>query len=360
MPEHGPEPDPGRPILITGGDPAGIGPELVLKIVPDLARANIPVIYFSTSDEKHNRAFEELALNSGMDFRRKSHGNFFAGPDDRIAPSGEMTSAGPFVCLVEDPGGSERTFFAGQPNENSGRAAMNALRSACDYAAIRKPRGLLTAPLSKEWVARSGVGNFSGHTGYLASRFNSNVLMLMHGEKFSVVPLTVHIPLEDVPRTLQRVLTGEEIFEPLEQLRAMKDFRTSSWAMCSLNPHGGEGGLLGSEEEDFIKPALMNLRERGFGMAGPLPSDALFQRDNLKRYRLIFGCYHDQVLTPFKALEGMSGINCTVGLPFPRSSPDHGTAFELAGKDEADPLSMKKAFQFLTGLDDNQDTGEPR
>ena len=369
-----PLPDPGKPIIVTGGDPAGIGPELVLSLADDFAARPYPVVYYCTAGAQHAASFSERCARANLpsavitqeellsaadfadaaaDFADVADASLKAKAADfaDVASSSSKASAASASAdlrrvLIVLTGGEEE-IAPGRPDVVSGGRAFQALEWACDFILQRGCRGLLTAPLSKEWVARAGRSDFHGHTDYLAERFSSDVLMLMHGKKFSVVPLTVHIPLGDAPAELRRTVQAPRFVALLEKLQAMPVFRDARWAFCGLNPHAGEGGYLGREEIDFIADCIADWRARGLPVEGPIPADAVFIEENLRSYRLIFGCYHDQVLVPFKAMEGRFGVNCTVGLPFPRSSPDHGTAYNIAGQGLADPTSMREAYFVL-------------
>ncbi len=224
---------------------------------------------------------------------------------------------------------------------------MEALRIAAGLLAENPGRSLLTAPLSKEWVIRSGTKDFHGHTDYLATQAGCPVLMLMHGEHMSTIPITVHIPLKDVSSLLRPIVESDDFLNLLNKLKENRHYANSIWALAALNPHGGEGGLIGTEEEEYLTKTAEHWREQGIPVEGPFPSDGLFLPGVRQRYRLFLCPYHDQALIPFKALEGNSGVNVTVGLPYLRSSPDHGTAFGIAGKDRADPSSMIRALQYL-------------
>ncbi len=168
--------------------------------------------------------------------------------------------------------------------------------------------------------------------------------MLMHGRELSVVPLTVHVPLAHVAAQLHHRMNDAALIGILKKVHGWKPYVSTRWALCGMNPHAGENGLLGHEEQDFMAPIADRWRAEGLPVEGPLPADGVFQEYHRGRYRLILSAYHDQGLAPFKALEGKTGVNCTIGLPFIRTSPDHGTAFEIAGKGIADPLSFEAAF----------------
>ena len=346
-----------KSIIISGGDPAGIGPETMPPLAGMLAQTDAPIVYFSTAPgpiqdsfvracEQNGRLTRTIPCESITSFINSFNTEGFREQD---RPTSESES----IYVVETASVEEQNDIKpGQPNPAAGAAAFRALKLSCDFILQHDCLGLLTAPVSKEWIARAHPElDFRGHTGYLARRFDSNVLMLMHGRHFSVVPLTVHIPLMESARALKKVLLDESFPEILKRLHSMKIFQDKTWAFCGLNPHGGEGGLLGTEELDFIQAGIQNWRTAGFPLEGPLPADSVFLKENRERYRLIFGCYHDQVLIPFKALEGREGINVTIGLPFPRTSPDHGTAYEIAGRGLADSTSMRVALQAIINKD---------
>lgn len=251
-----------------------------------------------------------------------------------------------FVPLL-DRGDPFQDWQIGSPGRGSGMLAFEALRCGVDYIEQESCAGLLTAPISKEWVCRAIEREFPGHTDYLADRFHTNVLMLMHSDRFSVVPLTIHIPLAAVPEQLKRIVEDDSTLELLMRLARMESYRNRRFAVCGVNPHSGEGGMLGREESDFLDRAVDRWRERGLPVDGPLPADAAFLEENRREYRLILCGYHDQALVPFKALEGRNGVNVTIGLPFLRTSPDHGTAFSLAGSGTCDPTSIRNALHLL-------------
>lgn len=187
---------------------------------------------------------------------------------------------------------------------------------------------------------------FLGHTEFLSEYFGKPVLMLMHGKHLSVIPITVHVPLMQTASALKKKMHDPQFLANLKLLAGWEELGPR-WALCGLNPHAGEGGLLGSEELDFMAERADHWRREGLPVDGPLASDGIFQQFHEGRYRLVLAAYHDQGLIPFKALEGRNGVNCTVGLPFVRTSPDHGTAFDLAGKNQADPSSFLSAFELL-------------
>lgn len=335
-------------VFLTGGDPAGIAPEVVEKALHDVA-LNRPLIYLHSAG-----AVDARRLCSRSDLR----GRMLPADPDALAAElrriADTNDVGLWLIDVSSRSGlpgceADVSVRPGQPGVESGLLAFRALHIACDLIQQHGCRALVTAPLSKEWVARSGQGGFSGHTGYLADFFRSRVVMLMHGEHFSVIPLTEHLPLRSVSGALREMLTGsassDGLVDLLARLATAVPFRGRSVALCGLNPHSGEGGLIGGEEEEFLIPFVARLRERGVSIDGPLPADTLFMPGIRQKYRLMLSCYHDQGLIPFKALEGERGINVTIGLPFLRTSPDHGTAYGIAGQGRADATSMRRALE---------------
>jgi len=320
--------------VVTGGDPAGIGPEIFASSLSEIASYRRGIIYISTGAKAYNVQLHDAAKKQGIESRIEDEANLLKS-DVRLPGEGLI------IVELEE----KQAIFPGKPSVESGRLALHAIELACDLIQKQPIRGLVTLPISKDHASKHAP-NFKGHTDYLAERFECEVIMLMHGRKLSVIPLTVHIPIKDVSRRLREVLDGPKISGLLRILAAWKEM-SGRWALCGLNPHAGENGLLGTEELDFLNDAADRFRNDGLPLDGPMAADGIFQEFNTGRYRLVLSCYHDQGLIPFKALEGRSGVNCTVGLPFPRTSPDHGTAFDLAGKGIADRSSFLRAFELI-------------
>lgn len=331
--EQNKRPPEAAPLLVTAGDPAGVGPELLQTELPNFyARTRTPLWVFATGGADHLVG----ALRArGVNVERLASAGLSA------LPATEFDGVRVVDVAASEPDGAVRP---GLPSPASGRLAFRALEQACDVALTRPVRGLVTLPLSKEWVVRSGVAGFHGHTDYLGERFGSSTLMLMHGRELSAIPLTVHIALGAVSAELRRKLYDPDLFDLLLRVRKLAAYRSGPWALCGLNPHAGEGGELGREELDFLNERADAMRSAGLPVEGPFPADALFFPERRARYRLVLACYHDQGLIPFKALEGARGVNVTIGLPIVRTSPDHGTAFDIAGRNSADPRSFCAAL----------------
>ena len=310
---------------ITLGDVNGIGPEVVIKTLADNRMYELftPVVYGPSKALAHYKKDTESAENfqysiisSASEARPKRVNLVECGKDDIHIEPGTQT-----------PG--------------AGAAAVEALK-----AAVRdKKAGLIdvivTAPINKENVQGHGF-DFKGHTEFFAAEFGGEPLMMMCSELLKVGLVTTHLPLHEVSKTI----TKERIVGQLRRLRhsLIQDFGIVEprIAVLSLNPHSGDGGLLGEEEQTTIKPAIEEAIAGGVLAFGPFPADGFFAAASYTKYDAVLAMYHDQGLTPFKALTPQ-GVNFTAGLPVVRTSPDHGVAYDIAGQDKADPSSMREA-----------------
>lgn len=312
---------PARPRLaLTVGDPAGIGPEIVLKA---LAHAGVPkaewVVYGSRTGLEHAAA--ALGL-----------------------PTLQASGAS-----VVDVGGSE--VECGVVSAEAGRQAALAVINAAEDSLKGDLQGLVTAPLNKEAMHIAGF-NYPGHTELLAHVANTpNVAMMFVGGKIRVALLTIHAPLRDVPglvtaREIVRVATL--VHEALPRFGAVS--LRPKIAIAGLNPHAGEHGHIGSEEQDVFPGALATLRAEGIDIEGPFPGDTLFVRAARGDFDGVIACYHDQGLIPVKLLAFGEAVNVTIGLPFIRTSVDHGTGFDIAGKGKADEGSLLAAMRLAVQL----------
>ena len=238
----------------------------------------------------------------------------------------------------------EVNITMGESTEEGGAYALKSLEAATADLAAGKIDVLVTAPINKYNIQSEGF-NFPGHTEYLTNYANAEEsLMLMVDDKLRVGVATNHIHLKEV----SEFLTEELIINKVKLMAASleKDFgvNTPRIAVLGLNPHAGDNGLLGEEEENVIIPALEKLNTEGIMAYGPYPADGLFGSGNYAKFDAVLAMYHDQGLVPFKALSGGNGVNFTAGLPIVRTSPDHGTAFDLVGKDLASEVSFRKAM----------------
>ena len=283
-----------RIIGITAGDPAGIGPEVTAKALKALPR--------------------------------RSHTEY---------------------CAI---GGNDPGVIPGRPNQKSARASLQAVDHAVQLLKTKKIHALVTAPLSKEGICSLGV-DFVGHTEYLADAFHCKKFAMMFvSPKLKTMIVTRHLPLKAVPKAIN----PRNIFEAIELMdQTLKNhfkIRRPVIAVCGLNPHAGEGGKLGTEEITVIIPTIQNARKKGINVIGPLAADTLFSPDLPHKYDAVVAMYHDQGLIPVKTLYFSHVVNLTVGLPFIRTSPAHGTAFDIAGKNKANPASMIEAIKLAVQL----------
>ncbi|GAB4427694.1 MAG: 4-hydroxythreonine-4-phosphate dehydrogenase PdxA [Turneriella sp.] len=235
-----------------------------------------------------------------------------------------------------------RSVEPGKGNALVALRSWHAFQKAMKLFQAHPHSALVTLPVSKELIMKGGV-DFTGHTEQLAQAFGRRVFMCMYHAKFSVIPLTNHIPLATVPRKLYE-LPAEELLQALRQFNAIfKPKGKIAW--CGLNPHCGENGRVGTEEE-FIRRTIETLNTKSMPIDGPISADAVFTKHVLKAYSLVIANYHDQGLIPFKSLNGMAGVNTTLGLPRLRVSPDHGTAFSQTAAKQVDIAGVLASLQF--------------
>lgn len=300
-------------IGISLGDPAGIGPELAVRLLrPELFDASVSLSLYAPP-----RLVESAASDFQVDYS-----------DASLVPIPEPVSS----------------FAIGIPSSVAGGIALSSLTAATDALLSGEVDALVTLPIDKSTIAGPQFP-FAGHTEYLAARAGiGRALMLMVHDDLRVALVTVHIPLAQVAASVTGTLLMKRALQLQQSL--MDDFgiRQPRLAVLGLNPHAGDGGLLGAEEQSVIQPVLTEFRSRGGDISGPFPADGFFAMGAYRQYDGILAMYHDQGLTPFKVLSGGSGVNYTAGLPFVRTSPDHGTAYDIAGKGVADVTSSVNAI----------------
>ncbi len=312
-----------RPVIgISIGDLNGIGTELVIKAFSDhrLLELCTPVIFASSKlINFYRKSIPEITFNyqSSRDFNRISpkQVNLYNSWEDEVAITpGQLTDVG-------------------------GEYAVRSLQDAVDALKDRKIQGLVTCPIHKKNV-QSPTFQFTGHTPFLKKAFDKNdVLMLMIADTFRVGLVTEHLPVKEIAAQI----TSASILSKLSILKdsLIRDFGIDKprIAVLGLNPHAGDEGLIGREEEEIIKPAIKEAK-RNMLVFGPYSADAFFARNQQQKFDAVLAMYHDQGLIPFKSLATGEGTNFTAGLPVVRTSPDHGTAFDIAGKNKADTGSF--------------------
>ena len=318
-------------VAVSMGDPAGIGPEVTLKALrhPAVRRAVELVLVGDP------RVFERLAERHGWHLRFAPFDPEGV-PPQRGVPVFEVPMHGP----VPEPG-LPRTRAT---RARCGDASYRALLAAVDLVRSGRAHALVTAPIAKAHWALAGH-DAPGHTELLARLCGGvPVRMMMAGPRLRVVLMTTHLPLALVPQRVTSELVDDTIRITAAALRERFGMPSPRLALAGLNPHAGEGGLFGSEDEQILRPAVQRARRRGINVIGPLPADTVFFHAAEGAFDAVLSPYHDQGLGPFKLLHFRDGVNVTLGLPFVRTSPDHGTAFDIAGQDRADPESMVQAL----------------
>ena len=319
MPEHK------LKIGITQGDTNGIGWEVILKALADPRMTELftPVVYGSPAAAAYYR--NTLAETEPVSF-------------NPVASAAEARRGK--VNLAACGEGAE--IVPGKAAADAGRAAVEALSAAVRDLKEGHLDAIVTAPFDKETVQADDF-RYTGHTEYMAAELGGEAMMIMCSDLLRVGLVTKHIPVSEIARSITR----ERIVKDLHTLRRslVEDFGIVEprIAVMALNPHAGDGGLLGREEQEIIKPAIVEAFGKGVLAFGPFAADGLFAGGGYAKYDGILAMYHDQGLAPFKTLSP-DGVNFTAGLPAVRTSPDHGTAFDIAGKDKADPQSMRNAI----------------
>ncbi len=277
------------------------------------------------------------------------------GPIERLNDPGAAASVFDHAlpCLqVADAG----EVVPGQPTLDGARCAFQALEVATGLARAESASALVTAPVSKAQLAQAGFTH-PGQTEFVAERCGvgrDNIVMMLAGPSLRVVPITIHIPFAQVPEALTATLIRSRALATVRGLKRLFGIENPRLAMAGLNPHAGESGLLGDEERTLIEPVLEQLREDGLDITGPHAADAMFSERSRARYDAALCCYHDQALIPIKTLHFDDGVNITLGLPIVRTSPDHGTAFEIAGRGHAHPGAMIAAIKMARDAEINR------
>lgn len=318
------------PLAISLGDPAGIGPEVILGAWARLrAERRAPPVFVVGGPELLRGCAEALGIDC---------------PIVPIADPSEALFASavglPVLALLEGP------WHPAQPSPEGARLALTSLQLAAKCALAGVASGLVTAPVSKGALAAIGW-DYPGQTEFLADacgRPYRDAVMMLAGPSLRTVPLTVHVALAEVPALLSAELIVHKARIVAEGLRRDFGIAQPRLAIAALNPHAGEGGQFGDEEARIIAPAIAALQAEGVAATGPIPGDALFTPRARAGYDAALCMYHDQALIPLKALEFDEGVNVTLGLPIIRTSPDHGTAYDIAGQGVADPGAMAAAI----------------
>ena len=313
---------------ITHGDINGIGYEVIIKTLSDsrIMEVCTPVLYGSSKVASFHKKLV------------KSCGDFSFRP---IQKPEDANGKAPNILNITN---SEFKIDIGTSTNIAGEAALTSLEMATDHLIKGKINVLVTAPINKDNI-NSEAFSFPGHTEYLAKKFNSeDYLMLMIADGLRIGTLTTHCAISDLPKMIKR----ETLLNKLKILNTslQQDFLCTKpkIAVLSLNPHAGDNGMFGKEEKNIIIPAIQEAFNSGLYVFGPYSADGFFGMGQHTQFDGVLAMYHDQAMIPFKILSYGEGVNYTAGLPFIRTSPAHGTAYEIAGKDKANPNSFRKAI----------------
>ncbi|HXE15941.1 MAG TPA: 4-hydroxythreonine-4-phosphate dehydrogenase PdxA [Stellaceae bacterium] len=313
-------------LALTCGEPAGIGGEIALRAWLARRERNIPPFFLIDDQDRLGRLAAQLEWNVPL---------VSATPEtaERLFPHGLPVLKLRFAKPVT----------LGRPDPANGKAVVEAITQAAALVRAGKAAGMVTNPIQKETLYQAGFKH-PGHTEYLAELGGAPVAMMLVCPGLRVVPVTIHMALRDAlaALTTERIVAAGRI--AATALR--RDFGVTAprLAVAGLNPHAGENGALGREEIEIVAPAVAALRADGIDATGPFPADTMFHEAARRRYDAALCMYHDQALIPLKTIDFTGGVNVTIGLPFVRTSPDHGTALDIAGTGRADPASLIAAL----------------
>jgi 4-hydroxythreonine-4-phosphate dehydrogenase len=325
-------------IALTSGEPAGIAPEITAAAW-DYSRRRHGMPFFLIGDAAY---LTQRARQAGLPLELIE----IAEPEEAAK---HFRSALP---VLNRPYGKEPR--PGEPDKASAAAAKASIEEAVQLAIDQRVSAIVTNPIQKETFYAAGFRH-QGHTDFLAHLARERGLaaepvMMLTAKNLRTVPVTVHIPLKQVFDELTSAAIMAQARVVAKELRRYFGIKEPRLGITGLNPHAGEGGNMGTEEQSIISPAIEQLQREGLHVAGPLPADTAFHEDARARYDAVLCMYHDQALIPVKTLDFHGGVNVTLGLPFIRTSPDHGTALELAGTDKANPRSLVSAIALASKM----------
>lgn len=339
------------PVLaLTMGEPAGVGLELTLKVWRSArdraaAPAYVPLLYADPA------AVADYAQRAGV-----------SDPSKIVSSASEAQELWPqYLPVIPVP--LARHVEPGRPDPANGAAVIASIEQATAAVVRGEAAAIVTNPIAKRVLHEAGF-SYPGHTEFLAELAQRLVgggpwqpVMLLASDELRVVPLTIHIPIADVPKALSQELiikTARILDDALRRDFGLGGTTRPRIAIAGLNPHAGEGGSMGTEEIHTISPAIAALKAEGLDVTGPHPADTLFHAEARTRYDAVIAMYHDQALIPIKTLAFDKAVNVTIGLPFVRTSPDHGTAFDIAGTGRASPASLSAALELAAKLAANR------
>ncbi|GFE51754.1 4-hydroxythreonine-4-phosphate dehydrogenase [Roseobacter cerasinus] len=315
------------PVVISCGEPAGVGPEIAAAAWAAL-RDHVPMVWMG--DPRH--------LPDGTPYQVIDH----------ASQAGSVGADALPVLAYSFP----NPAIPGTPDPANAQGVIDVIAACVGLVRTGAASALCTAPIHKQALIEGARFSYPGHTEYLATLAGGDhrAVMMLASDQLRVVPVTIHIPLVEVPTVLTPALLRETIEITDAALRADFGIRAPRLAVSGLNPHAGEGGTMGQEELRWINRLIADMRDEGFDLRGPLPADTMFHATARAKYDAALAMYHDQALIPIKTLDFDRGVNVTLGLPFVRTSPDHGTAFDIAGQGGANPTSMIEAIKLAAQM----------
>jgi 4-hydroxythreonine-4-phosphate dehydrogenase len=326
-----------RPLALTSGEPAGIGPDITIKAWLRRNELKLPPFYLRGDRDFLSGRAEALGLKIKLaDVRAEDAFGTFA-------------DALPVVAT-----GHAATARPGQPDDTSADAALASIRQAVADVVAGRASAVVTNPIAKNVLYRAGFRH-PGHTEFLAELAATGgdtpqPVMMLWSPALAVVPVTIHLALRDAIAQLSSELIASTVRIVVADLKTRFGLANPRFAVSGLNPHAGEDGSLGTEDQTIVAPAVKTLRDEGIEIRGPLPADTLFHDAARKTYDCAICMYHDQALIPVKTLAFEDAVNVTLGLPFIRTSPDHGTAFDIAGTGKANPSSLIAALRLAARM----------
>lgn len=336
-----------RPLAVTMGDPAGIGPDITIAAWSQRHEMDLPPFVVIADPDLLSQRADELELSIDVEP--------IASFDEALACFADRLP----VCAIEP---SMTHITAGRPDKAAAGAITGSIVKAVELIYAGDVSAIVTNPINKALLYDSGFSH-PGHTeflGALARRRGDQAspVMMLATEGLRVVPATIHIPLREVPDALTKELILETLKVLDQELKHSFAIQNPRIAVTGLNPHAGEDGKLGTEEKDIIIPAIENAQAKGLTVTGPHPADTIFHQSARSTYDAVLAMYHDQALIPLKTIAFDKGVNVTLGLPFVRTSPDHGTAYSIAGTGTAKPTSFIEALKLARLIAGNRTPSE--
>jgi len=318
------------PLAVSLGDPSGIGPDILLKAWANRRAQELPS-FFVAGDVEFLKRRTQL-LNLDITF-------------NNYEQTGIQTDSLAFLDI-----GHTLTGNAGTPDANDANGTIKSINTCVEQTVSGKASGVVTCPINKNVLYEAGFKQ-PGHTEYLAELGTKHTgkaitpVMMLAGPQLRTVPVTIHIALHEVPQQLTQKRIIEIATITAQDLTTKFGIKTPRLAISGLNPHAGENGNMGHEDASIVEPAIKKLKSKGINAWGPLPADTMFHKQARETYDVAICMYHDQALIPAKTLGFDDAVNVTLGLPFIRTSPDHGTAYDIAGTGTANPSSFIAAIK---------------